>query len=78
MAYVYNKNGDFEKNCNAEMVLLEKVSDKEDKSELKTLIENHLKETGSNIAKNILDNWTAELKKFVKVTRKTTSALWKY
>ena len=70
VAYVYNKNGDFEKNCNAEMVLLEKVSDKEDKSELKTLIENHLKETGSNIAKTILDNWTAELKKFVKVIPK--------
>ena len=39
----------------------------EDVDELKTLIENHLKHTGSTVAKLILDDWSAAIKQFVKV-----------
>ena len=38
-----------------------------DINELKTLIKNHHKYTGSKIAKDILDNWEIELHKFTKV-----------
>ena len=67
VAYVYNKNKDFEGKCNKSLVLLEKVKDDEDVTELKTMLENHLAYTGSETAKKILDNWDKEVKNFVKV-----------
>jgi glutamate synthase (NADPH/NADH) large chain len=38
-----------------------------DATRLRRLIENHLKYTGSDVARNILDNWESMLPKFVKV-----------
>jgi len=38
-----------------------------DERQLRTLIENHLRYTGSARAKQILDNWSAYLPKFVKI-----------
>lgn len=66
-AFVYDKEKDFEFFCNKGMVDLEEVENTEDISLLKTQIEKHLKETGSTVAKSILENWEKELSHFVKV-----------
>ncbi len=67
IAYVWNKDGDFEKKCNMEMVELFKVEEVGDRNELKQLIENHLKLTNSAVAQRILNDWENSLKQFVKV-----------
>jgi glutamate synthase (NADPH/NADH) large chain/glutamate synthase (ferredoxin) len=66
-AYVLNENGKFESRCNLGMVELEKVVAAEDMQTLKTLIESHVKYTGSRKAKMILGSWTSMVAKFVKV-----------
>ena len=66
-AYVYDPNKEFESKCNMDTFELENVDVKEDIAELKQLIENHAKYTGSEIAKSILANWKKELKSFTKV-----------
>tara|TARA_R110002073_G_scaffold2548_11_gene16752 strand:+ start:730 stop:5298 length:4569 start_codon:yes stop_codon:yes gene_type:complete len=66
IAYVWNKTGNFEQQCNTETFELESVVDQADENELKTLIENHFRLTGSAVAKSILDNWASELPNFVK------------
>ena len=67
IAYVWNKSGDFERMCNTETFELESVEVAADINELRTLIENHQKYTGSTVAENILANWETELGNFVKV-----------
>ena len=67
IAYVWNKDNDFSKNCNPDMVELEKVEAAEDISELKQLIENHQKFTGSTVAEGILSDWNQSIKQFLKV-----------
>jgi glutamate synthase (NADPH/NADH) large chain len=67
IAYVWDPDGDFHKQCNMELFELEGVADHADVLELKTLIEDHLGYTESPVAKSILDNWDASLAQFVKV-----------
>ena len=67
VAYVLDRNNNFVDQCNPGMVELEAVEDNEDVDELKQLIENHLKFTGSSVAREVLDNWPNALKQFVKV-----------
>ena len=67
IAYVYNPKQDFESLCNSSTFDLESLEIEEDIDELKALIKNHHKYTGSEIAKDILDNWEIELHKFTKV-----------
>ena len=67
IAYVYNYGGNFASRCNQSLVLIEELSSDEDIAELKQMIENHLKYTGSKRAKELLDNWDAEVKNFLKV-----------
>ena len=50
LAYVLDVDGEFAKRCNGAMVDLEPVSDSEDESALKRLIENHQRYTGSKRA----------------------------
>jgi glutamate synthase (NADPH/NADH) large chain len=66
-AFVYDPKKEFEAKCNMDTFELENVDVKEDIAELKKLIENHAKYTGSEIAKTILANWKKELKSFTKV-----------
>ena len=49
------------------MVELEKVVEPQDLNTLKTMIELHMKYTGSRKAKMILDSWPGMVSKFVKV-----------
>jgi glutamate synthase (NADPH/NADH) large chain len=67
VAYVLDEAGDFDFFCNMEMVELSLIEDSHDNKEVKTLIENHYKYTGSELAKRILDNWLDYRDKFIKV-----------
>ncbi len=75
VAYVYNYGGRFESCCNKELVLLEKVSAEEDKAELRKMIEDHLKYTGSKRAEYLLENWDKEIGNFIKVIPETYKAV---
>jgi glutamate synthase domain-containing protein 3 len=68
IAYVLDEVGDFiEKRCNTELVAFDPIDTADEKAELKSIIENHLKYTGSRVAKRLLDNWDESLKSIVKV-----------
>ena len=67
IAYVWDRDGDFERMCNTGTFELESMEAPEDINELRTLIENHQKYTGSTVAADILNNWKTELTRFVKV-----------
>ncbi|ARV20328.1 Ferredoxin-dependent glutamate synthase 1 [Curvibacter sp. AEP1-3] len=83
IAYVYDEDGQFAKRCNTAMVSLEKVltaAEQEatldkgiwhrgetDEAQLKKLLEDHNRWTGSKRARELLDNWEASRAKFVKV-----------
>ena len=67
IAYVLDREGDFEKQCNMETFELEAVSTAEDILELKTLLSNHHKYTDSPVAKEVLDDWENMLSQFRKV-----------
>ncbi|MBK1878809.1 glutamate synthase large subunit [Pelagicoccus mobilis] len=67
VAYVLDRDGTFASKCNMEMVRLAAVDKEEHKSELKGLVEKHLQETGSDVAKELLEDWDASLEKFVLV-----------
>jgi glutamate synthase (NADPH/NADH) large chain len=67
VAYIWDHNGKFAANCNPGTVLLEAVEADEDIEELKTMIENHLKYTGSAVARTILERWDESLPQFTKV-----------
>jgi glutamate synthase (NADPH/NADH) large chain/glutamate synthase (ferredoxin) len=83
IAYVYDEDGKFAKRCNTSMVSLEKVlttdEQKEavkeslwhrgqsDEAQLKKLLEDHNRWTGSRRARELLDNWDVSRLKFVKV-----------
>ena len=66
IAFVYDVKGIFASMCNREMVDLDPVNN-EDVEELKTMIENHFRNTGSTVAQFILDDFENQLKNFVKV-----------
>jgi len=67
IAYILDEEDKFSARCNMGMVVLERMTENADIMELKELIEKHQEYTGSEIAKRVLDRWTATLAKFVKV-----------
>ena len=83
VAYVYDEDGQFAKRCNTAMVSLEKVltapeqatavdkavwhRGESDEAQLKKLLEDHNRWTGSKRARELLDNWDVSRAKFVKV-----------
>ncbi|MEY3380722.1 MAG: Ferredoxin-dependent glutamate synthase 1, partial [Pseudomonadota bacterium] len=83
VAYVYDEDGRFAERCNTSMVSLEKVlsvAEQEalldrgiwhrgqaDEVQLKKLLEDHNRWTGSKRARDLLDNWVEARSKFVKV-----------
>jgi glutamate synthase (NADPH/NADH) large chain/glutamate synthase (ferredoxin) len=83
VAYVYDEDGQFSKRCNTAMVTLEKVlttaeqtaaldaslwhRGQSDEAQLRKLLEEHNRWTGSKRARELLDNWDASRLKFVKV-----------
>ena len=83
VAYVYDEDGQFSTRCNLSMVTLERIApadeqtasmsrgiwhrDQTDEAQLKKLLEDHNRWTGSKRARELLDNWAASRAKFVKV-----------
>ncbi|MCP0886480.1 glutamate synthase large subunit [Ligilactobacillus sp. WILCCON 0076] len=67
LAYVYDPDGEFAQKCNMEMIELFKLNEQGDDSELVDLLEKHVKYTGSDKAKMILDDWSTKQADFVKV-----------
>jgi glutamate synthase (ferredoxin) len=67
VAFVLDETGDFSVRCNPGMVGLEKLVESEDLIAVKSLLEKHVKLTGSTVAERILKDWNAMLPKFVKV-----------
>jgi len=67
IAYVYDETGLFDERCNLGMVDLELMTDPQDQAELKCMIEQHVKHTGSARGQHILDEWDSCMPHFVKV-----------
>ncbi|UCH13865.1 MAG: glutamate synthase large subunit [Bacteroidales bacterium] len=67
IAYVLDPDQLFDTKCNLEMIDVEPVIDKTDHKRLYTLIQNHVKYTGSIYAERILKDWNEILPQFVKV-----------
>jgi glutamate synthase domain-containing protein 3 len=67
LAYVLDRDNEFEIHCNKSAVDLVKVDEAEDAQQLKSLIEEHFQSTQSAVAKKVLDEWEKTLPKFVKV-----------
>ena len=74
-AYVYDEDGIFQSRINPEMVVALPVVREQDKVEAKTLIEDHLKLTGSNKAKQILTDWEKSCNKLMRVIPKAKATL---
>ena len=67
IAYVLDKNHDFDFFCNLDMVEISLVDDKMDRDELHELIKQHFLYTGSSKAREILDGWNSYVENFIKV-----------
>ena len=79
VAYVYDPDGSFERRCNLAAVALEEIAPtgidaddlqdmmNHDEARLRTLIERHRHYTGSAVAAELLADWEATRKRFVKV-----------
>jgi len=66
IAYVYDKDGNFPEKCNLSMVVLEEMKE-EDRLAVLSMLRAHLNYTGSEVAKKIIDDFSRERSKFVKV-----------
>ena len=67
IAYVLDENRDLYTRVNKSSISLESVTNKYDIIELKNIIEEHFEATGSEKAKNILDNFAVYIGKFKKI-----------
>ncbi len=67
IAYVLDENEDFHIRCNRQMVNLEAIEEQEDINTIRRLLTKHVQYTQSSVAQNILHNWSAYRKRFVKV-----------
>lgn len=67
VAYVYDPENQFAEKCNLEMVELYRVGETSDDQQLRTLIEQHFQYTDSLKAAEILQDWEATSRHFVKV-----------
>jgi glutamate synthase domain-containing protein 2/glutamate synthase domain-containing protein 1/formylmethanofuran dehydrogenase subunit C len=70
IAYVYDDSAQFPRLCNQDLVELESPEKEDDLKTIRYLLENHVKYTGSTVARGILDKWEKEHKYFVKVMPK--------
>ncbi len=70
MAFIYDKQKDFEKKVNSESVVWQNVETSYWKNFLKDLILEHSNETGSLLSKSLISNFEDEIKNFVQVCPK--------
>ncbi|MBQ3388064.1 MAG: glutamate synthase large subunit [Thermoguttaceae bacterium] len=68
IAYVYDQIGDFDLRCNVSTVDLDMVGEgSEEEEEILTLLNRHVKATGSPLAQRLLAEWASERNRFVRV-----------
>ncbi len=67
IAYVLNDDGDFDRHCNMSMVELLPVDSLAYMTELRGILESHVKYTGSRIAKELLSDWDKNVRRFLMV-----------
>jgi glutamate synthase (NADPH/NADH) large chain len=67
VAYVWDRDGQFNLRCNLGMVDLEQIEHENDRADLLELIELHRRYTGSTVAEQVLEQWPDILSQFVKV-----------
>ncbi len=67
VAYVWNKEGNFDFFCNMEMVELSLIEDSRARKELHELIRKHYHYTGSPLAGRMLDKWDKYVDEFIQV-----------
>ncbi len=67
IAYVLDENHELYLHLNKQMVDMEAVTERHDGEELRTLIEHHVRETGSPLGKRVLDHFQEYLPKFKKI-----------
>ena len=67
IAYVWDKNGDFNLHCNLAMVELESIEPGEEEADVKSMIQKHVDYTFSEVGKEALADWDTFLKQCVKV-----------
>ncbi len=70
IAYILDETGDFDKRCNQQMVLLERLEEPKEIAEVRQMIQRHADLTKSERAENVLKNWEQFLPKFVRVIPK--------
>ncbi len=67
VAYVWDKNHNFDYFCNMEMVELSLVEEASYRKELHELIRQHYLYTGSKLARTMLDDWNRYVDEFIQV-----------
>ncbi|MDP6814594.1 MAG: glutamate synthase large subunit [Alphaproteobacteria bacterium] len=70
MAFVYDAEGAFERQVNADSVVWQPIRAAHWEAVVRRLITDHVAETQSNFAKRLLNDWDRELAKFVQVCPK--------
>lgn len=68
VAYVWDKNHNFDYFCNMEMVELSLIENSASRKELHELIRQHYLYTGSQLARTMLDDWNRYVDDFIQVT----------
>ncbi len=67
VAYVWDRDENFDFFCNMDMVELSLLEDSADRKELRGYIEAHWRYTGSPLARRMLDDWGSYADRFIKV-----------
>ena len=70
MAFIYDQSKVFENKVNPDSVVWQQVETNYWQNYLKELVKEHLTETNSKLSKNIIDNFSKELKNFIQVCPK--------
>jgi len=70
MAFIYDKNRQFEKKVNPESVIWQNVETHYWKQYLKNLLSEHFQETDSELSKKIIENFDDQVNNFIQVCPK--------
>ena len=68
LAYVWDKNHDFDYYCNMDQVEISLVEEASARKELHELVRQHYLYTGSALARRMLDDWNRYVEDFIQVT----------
>jgi glutamate synthase (NADPH/NADH) large chain len=67
IAYIWDRDGDFNLNCNLATVELESITDAEEEADVQSLIQRHVELTGSAVGAEALANWSQFMAQCIKV-----------